>query len=87
MFETLEFQNLNELSKGKVRDFASPEPFHTVKVQRLGGDSVKPSAEISCQFPMPISALVSNFTVKSCEGTDGTPPVARTFDFTPKGFC
>ena len=34
MFDTLGLQNLNKLMKGKVRDFASPEPFHTVKVQR-----------------------------------------------------
>ena len=86
MFETFEFQYLNKLVESKVRDFPSPEAFHTRKVQRLGGDKVKPSAQIRGEFPMPISALVSNFTVKSCEGTDGTPPVARTFDFARKAF-
>ncbi len=41
MFETLELQNLNKLPKGKIGDFASPEAFHTRKVQRFGRDKVK----------------------------------------------
>ena len=79
MFETLELQYLNELSEGEVRDFASPEAFHTVKVEGLSGDTVKPSAKVSGKFPMPVSALVGNFTVKSGKFSDGTPPIARTF--------
>ena len=79
MFETLELQYLNELSEGEVRDFPSPEAFHTLKVEHLGRDAVKPSAKVGGKFPMPVSALVGNFTVKSGKFSDGTPPIARTF--------
>ena len=58
MFQTLIFQYLNKSVKGEVRDFTPPEAFHAVKVQRLGGDKVKPSAEVSGKFPMPIAPLV-----------------------------
>ena len=64
MFQTLELQNLNKLVEGEIRDFPTPKPFHAVKVQRLGGNTVEPSAEIGRKFPMPISTLVANFTVK-----------------------
>ena len=82
MFETLEFQYLNKLVKGEVRDFSTPEAFHAVKVERLGGDKVKPSAEVSGKFPMPISALVGDMPIQSCELTHTSPPVVRAFDFT-----
>ena len=86
MFETLELQNLKKLIEGEVRDFASPEAFHTLKVERLGGNPVKPSAEICSKFPMPIFALVGYFVIKPCQHSDGTPPVARPFNFTRKVF-
>ena len=79
MFETLELQNLNKLPKGKIRDFASPEAFHASKVQRLGGDKIKPFTQVCGKFPMPIFALVRNFAIQSCELTDSTPPIVRPF--------
>ncbi len=86
MFQTLELQNLNKLVKGEVRHFSTPQAFHAFKVQRLGSDKVKPSAKVGRQFEMPIASLVSNFAVKPCEFTDGTPVVARPFDFSADGF-
>ena len=82
MFETFELQYLNKLIESKVRDFTSPKPFHTVKVQRFGRDEVKPSAKVGGKFPMPVSTLVADFAIEYSEGSDSTPPVIRTFDFT-----
>ena len=73
MFETLELQNLKKLSESEVRDFASPQAFHTAKVQRLGRDKVKPLAQVGCQLPMPITTLVRNFAIESGELMDGEP--------------
>ena len=88
MFETLELQYLNKLVKGnQVRDFASPKPFHTLKVERLGSDTVKPSAKVGCKFPVPIFALVGNFTVKPCQFSQSAPPIARAFDFARQAFA
>ena len=86
MFQTLELQYLNKLIEGKVRDFSAPQPLHRIKVQHLGYDRIKPSAEVSGKFPVPILALVGNFAIKPCEFTDSTPPIARTFHFTTDGF-
>ena len=86
MFETLELQYLNKLIKCEVRDFASPKPFHTVKVQRLGNDKVEPSAEVDCKFPVPVFALVGDFTVKPCQFSHSTPPIARAFNLTRQAF-
>ena len=79
MFETFELQYLNKLVESKIGDFASPEAFHCLKVQRLGGDKVKPLTQVSRTFVVPISALVGDFAIESCEFTDGTPPIVRTF--------
>ena len=84
MFQTLELQNLNKLVEGKVRDFASPKPFHTVKVQRLGGNGIKPLTQVCRTLVVPISALVGNVDVESCQLTDSAPPIARTSHFPRK---
>ena len=86
MFETLEFQYLNKLVEGKVRDFTTPEAFHRIKVQRLGGDKVKPRAKVSRKFPLKILALVGNLTRQPGQLTDGTPPIVRPFNFARKTF-
>ena len=86
MFETLELQYLNKLSKGKIGDFSSPEAFHRIKVEHLSGDRIEPSTQIRRKFPMPISTLVGDFTVKSREVSDSTPPIVRTFNFAANGF-
>ena len=64
MFETFELQYLNKLIESKIRDFTSPKPFHTVKVQRFGRNEVKPSAKVGGKFPMPVSALVADFAIE-----------------------
>ena len=86
MFETLVFQYLNKLSESKIGEFASPEAFHAVKVQRLGRNKGKPSAEVGGKFEMPISALVGDMPIKFCELTDSTPPIVRAFHFTRNAF-
>ena len=53
--QTYEDQYLNKLSESKIGDFASPQAFHTFKVEGLGRDKVKSSAEVCSKFEMPIS--------------------------------
>ena len=79
MFDTLECQYLYKPPEAKVGDFPSPEAFHTVKVERLGGNKVKPFTQVSRRFVVPISALVGDFSINPCEFTHGTPPIVRTF--------
>ena len=81
MFETLELQYLNKLVKGEIGDFASPEAFHTLKVQCLSGNRIKPTTQVGRTFVVPISALIGDLAVKSCEFTNSTPPIARSFLF------
>ena len=86
MFQTLELHYLNKLREGKVRDFSAPQPLHRIQVERLGDDGIKPSAEVSGKFPVPITPLVGNFAIEPCEFTDSTPPIPRPFHFTADGF-
>ena len=68
MFDTLERQNLNKLTEGKVGNFAAPEAFHAVKVQGLGRDKVKPFTQVRGKFPMP------TLMVRSRKKGAGIPP-------------
>ena len=86
MFDTLILQYLNKLVKSKVRDFTSPEAFHSLKVQCLGDNVVKLTTQVSGAFVVPISALIRDFHVKPCELTDSTPPIARPFLLATHGF-
>ena len=86
MFLAFISQNLNKLVEGKVRDFASPEAFHAIKIQRLGDDGIKPPAQVGCQLPMEVAPLVCDFPIQSRELSDTTPPSVRTFDFPRKRF-
>ena len=86
MFRTLKSQYLNKLPEGKIGDFASPKPFHAVKIQSFCHYDIKPSAQVRGEFPMPIFALVGNMPIQPCEVADSTPPIVRTFDFTRKTF-
>ena len=86
MFLTLILQYLNKLSERKVRDFASPEAFHTRKVQRLGRYEVKPSTKVRGKFVVPIFALVGNMSVEPCELMESTPPIIRPFNLTAQCF-
>ena len=80
MFETLELQYLHKLPEGEVRDFTTPKPFHTVKIQGLS-NQIKLPTEVCSKFPLPIFALIANFTVEPSQFSDSTPPVVRPFDF------
>ena len=77
MFGTLIFQYLNKLPEGKVGNFATPEAFHAVKVERLGDNCIKPSAQVRGKFIVPIKPLVGNMPIQPRKFTDSTPPVIR----------
>ena len=87
MFETLILQYLNKLVKSKVRDFASPKPFHTVKVQRLGDDGIKPFAQVGSNLVVPVFALVGDMPMQPRKLSDSTPIVVRPLNFARKTFA
>lgn len=78
VFFTLEFQQLNKLIESKVRNLSAPDSLHTVKVKCFCNDSIKASAKVGCNFPLPVKALISNFPIVSCELSDSPIPVVRT---------
>ena len=86
MFDTLILQYLNKLVKGEVRDFPSPQPFHTIKVQRLSNDCIKPFAQVGSNLVMPVLALVADFPIEPGELANSTPPIPGTFLLARKGF-
>ena len=87
MFDTLILQNLNKLVKGEVRDFASPQAFHALEVQRLGDDGIKPFTQVCRNLVVPVLALVGYMPIQPRKLPDGTPPIVRTFDFTRQAFA
>ena len=86
MFDTLILQYLNKLVKGEVRDFPSPQAFHTIKVQRLSNDRIKPFAQVGSNLVMPVLALVADFPIEPGELANSTPPIPGTFLLARKGF-
>ena len=86
MFTTLIPQYLNELVESKVRDFASPQSFHAVKVQRFKDNLIKLLTEFACELPVKIFTLVTNFLIEACKLPNTLPPTIRTFDFTTQCF-
>ncbi len=86
MFDALEPQNLNELVKGEIRDFASPQAFHTLKVQRLGNDGIKPFAQVGSNLVVPVLALVGDMPIQPRKSSDTPPPIVRTFDLSTNSF-
>ena len=87
MFLTLILQYLNKLSESKVGDFTSPQAFHTLKVQRLYGNRIKPFAQVGSNLVVPVLALVGYMPIQSRKLSDTTPIIVRTFDFTRKAFA
>ena len=86
MFTTLILQYLNKLVKGEVRDFTSPKPFHTLKVQRFNGDGIKPLTEFRGKLPMKVFTLIRDLPIEACELPNTTPSAIRTFLFTTQCF-
>ena len=86
MFSTLILQYLNKLVKGEVRDFSAPEAFHTLKVQRLGNDRIKPLAQVSSNLVVPVLALVGDMLIQPRKFSDTTPPIIRTFYLSADSF-
>ena len=86
MFDTLRLKNMNKLVKGKIRDFTSPEAFHTVKVKRLCSNQVKASTQVCSKFPVPIQALSGHLPIQPRKLSDRTIPVVRTLFFARKAF-
>ncbi len=56
---------LKELTKGEVRDLASPKSFHAVKVQVLKETEVKLADKFQSKFPVVIFALSLNLAMGS----------------------
>ena len=86
MFRTLKPQYLNKLPESEVRYFPTPNSFHASKIERFGDDGIKTPAQVRGKFPMPILALVGDFTIEPCQFSDSTPPIVRAFNFTRKAF-
>ena len=86
MFDALILQYLNKLSKGKVRDFPSPQAFHARKVQRLGNNGIKPFAQVGRNLVVPVLALVGDMPTQPRKFSDTTPPIVRTFDLSAHSF-
>ncbi len=86
MFLTFILQYLNKLVEGEVRDFTSPEAFHTLKVQRLKDYRIKLLTKFRGKLPMKVVALVGYFPIETCEFSDTPPPAIRTFLFPRKFF-
>ena len=86
MFATFGLQYLNKLVEGKVRDFTSPKPFHTVNVQGFNSNRPKLFTKIRSKFPMKVFTLIGDLTIKPCDLSNSTPSAVRTFLFTAKCF-
>ncbi len=86
MLLTLVSQNLNKLVETKVADFASPKPFHTLKVQGLKHDHIKLLTEFRRKLPMKVLALVADFPIQTGELSHTPPPSLRTFLLARKCF-
>ena len=79
MFLTLILQYLNKLVERKIGDFASPQAFHTRKVQRLGSDRIKPFTQVGSDLVVPVLALVGDMPIQPRQLPNSTPPIVRTF--------
>ena len=86
MFLTLIFQYLNKLIERKIGDFASPQPFHAVKVQSFNGDCIKLLTQFTRKLPLKICALVRDFPIQACELPYTPPPTVRTLNLSRKTF-
>ena len=86
MFLTLIFQYLNKLVESKVGDFASPQAFHSVKVQGFNRNRIKLLTKVACQLPLKVFALVADFPIQTCELSHTPPPAVRTSNLSGKAF-
>ena len=86
MFDALILQYLNKLVKGKIRDFSSPKPLHTLKVQRLGNDRIKSFTQVGSNLVVPVLALVGDMSIQPRKLSDTPPPIVRTFDLSADSF-
>ena len=85
MFTALGLQYLNKLVEGEVRDFTSPQAFHTVKVQGFKDNRIKLFTEFAGKLPLKVFTLVADFPIEMCDLSHTPPPTVRTFDFTTQG--
>ena len=68
----LEYQGT--LTEGKVRDFASPEAFHTCKVECLYRNRIILSHKTQGQLEEVVSSLIGDFLMSTGEVTLRTIP-------------
>ena len=66
-FGSLPFDLLREFAEGYIRDFATPEAFHALKVQVFKEQPIKLAHEFQSQFPVVVSSLPFNLSVGSRE--------------------
>ena len=62
-FLCLPLEFLHESVESDVGHFASPETFHTIKVQRFKEQHVEPTDQFKGEFPMVVFALPLNLAV------------------------
>ena len=86
MFLTLILQYLNKLVERKIRDFTSPQAFHTVKVQFFNGDCIKLLTKFSGELPMKVFALITNPPIEAGKLPNTPPPAVRTSNLSAKAF-
>ena len=86
MLLTLILQYLNKLVERKVGDFASPQAFHTVKVQRFNGDGIKLLTQFRGKLPVKVFALIAYPSIEPCKLPHTPPPTVRTLHLARKTF-
>ena len=86
MFSTFILQYLNKLVKGEVRDLTSPQAFHTIKVQRLGNNGIKPFTQVGSDLVVPVFALVGDMPIQPRKLFKTPPPIVRTLYLSGKVF-
>ena len=69
-------QRVHKRRKAQIRDFAAPQGFHALEVQRLQGNEVVVCTEIMRQLPMERPALVSHVFMHAAQMALGLPPIA-----------
>jgi len=78
-------QGLHEAAKAQIRDFAAPQGFHSLKIERFQGDVVVLLAQIAGQLPLKGLAHRGDTTMHSRQMLGGFPPVLRAFHLARQG--
>jgi len=74
MFDAFILQYLHKLVERKVGDFASPQAFHSVKVQGFNRNRIKLLTKFRSKLPLKIFALIADFPIQACDLSHTPPP-------------